>query len=319
MKSTEAFAGCRPSSPPRRSPARERCRRPHRRPQLLVYTALETDQMKAYEERVLQGGARRRDQVGPRLDRRHHGETPCREGQSAGRLSSGAWRRRASLCSRTRACCSRTRRWAWQRSRRSTSDSKNPPDWWGMRRVGRDRLLQHGRSGEDEPAQARNVAGPDQAGLQGQDRDAQSGVVRHRLPGRDGVAADLWRSGWLEIHGRPAREHRAVHAFGQQAVRAGAATANSRSASRSNTAPSRSKPRAGRSTSIFPKEGLGWDLEAVRHHEDDQEARCREETRGLGVDAAGDGALREELRDRRHAGRRAAACPTFPPITRSGW
>ena len=91
----------------------------------------------------------------------------------------------------------------------------------GDGRLGRDGLLQHGRGGEDEPAQARDLAGPDQAGLQGQDRDAEPGVVRHRLPRRDRVAADHGRAERLEVHGRAAREHRAVHALGQQAVRAG--------------------------------------------------------------------------------------------------
>jgi hypothetical protein len=40
--------------------------------QLLVYTALETDQLKAYQEGFNKSPPRHRNQVGARLHRRHH-------------------------------------------------------------------------------------------------------------------------------------------------------------------------------------------------------------------------------------------------------
>jgi ABC-type Fe3+ transport system substrate-binding protein len=58
-------------------------------------------------------------------------------------------------------------------------DKKKVPAWWGMDVWGRHRLLQHGGSAEEEHPQARDLEGPDQAGLQGAGRDAEPGVLRH--------------------------------------------------------------------------------------------------------------------------------------------
>jgi iron(III) transport system substrate-binding protein len=88
-------------------------------------------------------------------------------------------------------------------------------------RVGRDDLLQHRRGREAEHPEARDLEGPDQAGLQGPDRDAAPGVVGHGLLRRDRVAAGVRRGRGLEVHGRAAREHRAVHALGLAPVRVG--------------------------------------------------------------------------------------------------
>ena len=100
-------------------------------------------------------------------------------------------------------------------------DTKNPPAWWGMDVWGATVCFNTVEAAKMNLPKPEIVAGPDQAGLQGQDRDAEPGVVGHRLSRRDVVAADDGRAERLEVHGRPAREHRAVHALGQQAVRAG--------------------------------------------------------------------------------------------------
>ena len=100
--------------------------------QLLVYTALETDQIKAYEEALQQGVPGHRDQVGARLDRRHHREAARREGQSAGRhrgrhlgVEHGGVRQRRHAAG-LRAQGPR------QDRRRSTAITQNPPRWVGM-------------------------------------------------------------------------------------------------------------------------------------------------------------------------------------------
>ena len=216
--------------------------------QLLVYTALETDQLKAYEEGFYKAVNGRRVEVGTRFDRRDHRQAAGREGQSAGRRRLGPGRDEPRAV-RDRGDAAALRARGTRRDPAAIPGQQEPALLVGHGRLGRHRLLQHGRGREDEPAQAGNVAGPDQAGLQGQDRHAQSGLVRHRLPRRDGVAADLRRAGRLEVHGRAAREHRAIHALRQQALRAGGQRRISRSAFRSNIAPTRSRPRAGRSTS----------------------------------------------------------------------
>ncbi len=57
---------------------------------------------------------------------------------------------------------------------------------------------------------------------------------------------------------------------------------------------------------VFPKEGLGWDLEASRHRQGHEEPRRRKETDGLVGHGRGDGPVREQLRDRRRAGAQQA-------------
>ena len=56
---------------------------------LLVYTALEADQLKAYEEAFEAANPDIDDQLGARLDRHRHRQAPGREGQSAGRRRDG--------------------------------------------------------------------------------------------------------------------------------------------------------------------------------------------------------------------------------------
>jgi sulfatase maturation enzyme AslB (radical SAM superfamily) len=57
--------------------------------------------------------------------------------------------------------------------------------------------------------------------LQGPDRDAAPGLVGHRLLRRVGLAADVGRGRGLEVHGRLARKHCAVHTLWLQALQHG--------------------------------------------------------------------------------------------------
>ena len=68
---------------------------------------------------------------------------------------------------------------------------------------------------------------------------------------------------------------------------------------------------------VFPKEGLGWDLEAFAHPQGHEEARRGEEARRLGLEQGRDDAVRQELRDHRAAGRRRSRWRTCRPTTRA--
>ena len=58
---------------------------------------------------------------------------------------------------------------------------------------------------------------------------------------------------------------------------------------------------------VFPKEGLGWDLEAIGIYKGTKNQAAARKADGLGRVGRRDGALREELRDRGGAGAVAAA------------
>ena len=88
-------------------------------------------------------------------------------------------------------------------------------------RLGVGALLQHGRSRSEEAAEADDLGRPDQARIHGPDRHAESGVVRHRLPDGLRLAADDGRGEGLGLHGQAAPEHRLLYAFRLEAVQAG--------------------------------------------------------------------------------------------------
>ena len=97
-----------------------------------VYTALETDQLKAYTESLRQDRPEHRAEVRARLHRRHHRQAARREGEPAGRRDPGRappprWR-----SSRPRACWCPTRRRASRSSTPRFSDTGKPPTWVGM-------------------------------------------------------------------------------------------------------------------------------------------------------------------------------------------
>ena len=137
-------------------------------------------------------------------------------------------------------------------------------------RVGRDGLLQHRRGAEEEHPEARDLEGPDQAGLQGPDRDAEPGLVGHRLLRRHRLAA---RSGAT----RTARA-----AAGSTWTRCTRTSRSTRTRARSPATwpaagefvvgisfeyrANANKAKGAPIDLVFPKEGLGWDLEAFAIH-----------------------------------------------------
>ena len=77
-------------------------------------------------------GAGRRDRLGARLHRRHHGALPCREGQSARRRGARPRRHQPDRCSRRWACSRPTSRRARPRSSPCSATPPRPtpgPAW----------------------------------------------------------------------------------------------------------------------------------------------------------------------------------------------
>ena len=262
--------------------------------QLTVYTALETDQIKAYEAGFSKTNPNIelkwvRDSTGvitaKLLAEKANPQADVVHGRR--RVQPGAARLRT-------ACSSPTRRSTSTRSCRAYRDKKHPPAWVGHGRVGRDGLLQHGRGAEEGNPEARDLEGPDQAGLQGPDRDAEPGLVGHRLLRRHRMAAAVGRprraaagSTWTRCT-RTSRSTRTRARSPAAMAAAGEFVVGISFEYRANSKKAKGAPI----DLVFPKEGLGWDLEGVRHHEEDEEARRGEEARRLGVEQGRDAALR---------------------------
>jgi hypothetical protein len=150
------------------------------------------------------------------------------------------------------------------------SDAARPPAVGGHGRVGRHHLLQPRRGAEARPAQAGELEGPGQAGLQGHHHHAAPGLQRHRLSRRVVVAAEHGRRRRLEVHGRAAPERGPVRAFGLQAVQAGGrGRIPDRHLVRVPRAPGEEVGRAGRPDLPEGRPGLGH--RGHQHHEDEQE------------------------------------------------
>jgi hypothetical protein len=92
-------------------------------------------------------------------------------------------------------------------------DSQNPPTWVGM-----DAWMAAICFNTVEAAK-HNLPMP--KSWQDLTNPVSSGVIGHRFSGRLGLAADLWRREGLELHGRPAPEHQAIHPFRLQALQDG--------------------------------------------------------------------------------------------------
>ena len=190
-------------------------------------------------------------------------------------------------------------------------------------RLGRDGLLQHGRGAEEGHAEARDLEGPDQAGLQGPDRDAEPGLVGHRLLRRHRLAA------------RCGATTTARAAAGSTWTRC---TRTSRSTRTRAPSPA-TWPAAGEYVVGISFEYRGQHQQGqgradrpgvpegrprlgprgVRDPQGHEEARRGEEARRLGVEQGRDAAVRQELRDHRAAGRRRAAGERAGRLRERAW
>ena len=241
---------------------------------------------------VQQGLSGHRAQVGARFDRRHHREGSRRKGESAGRLGrrhlrvehGGVRQRRHAAAVRAQGTRQDLpRSIAIRRIRRAGSawTSTAPRICFNTVEAQKQNL--------PKPESWKDLTKPVYKGKIVMPNPASSGTGFLDVVG---LAADVGRAGRLEVHGRAARERRA----------------STRTRARSRAA----RPGAGefpigisfeyRAVTtkksgapidiVFPTEGLGWDLEASRHHEDDQEGRGGAQADGLACDAGRDGAVR---------------------------
>ncbi len=111
---------------------------------------------RAVQAGVRDGESRRRNRLGPRLDRRRDGEDPRREGQSARRHHLGPRRvqhRAVRLDGPARAVHAEGRR----QVEAGVPQRQEPDDLDRARRVARGDVLQHRRRRQEEPAEARVV------------------------------------------------------------------------------------------------------------------------------------------------------------------
>ena len=200
-------------------------------------------------------------------------------------------------------------------------DKKNPPAWFGMDVWGATicfNTVEAQKSNIPKPETWKDLTKPVYKGQIVMPNPASSGT------GFFDVTA--WLQLWgeaegrrLEVHGRAAREHRAVHALGLQALAPWRRPASTWSASRSSTAANSNKAKGAPIDLVFPKEGLGWDLEAFAIHKGTKKLDAAKKLADWAVEQGRDGAVRQELRDHRPAGAFAAACRTCRPTTRAAW
>ena len=234
--------------------------------QLTVYTALETDQIKAYEAGFNKANPNIelkwvRDSTGvitaKLLAEKANPQADVVMGVAA---SSLALLDSQGMLDAVRAA--QPRRDHEPRYR----DKKSPPAWWGMDVWGATVCFNTVEAQKKGIPEARDLEGPDQAGLQGPDRDAEPGLVGHRLLRRHRLAA---RSGATTT---------ARAAAGSTWTRCTRTSRSTRTRARSRAAWRRAgefvlgisfeyransnKAKGAPIDLVFPKEGLGWDLEA---------------------------------------------------------
>ena len=281
--------------------------------ELNVYTALETDQIKAYEEAF--------KKANPNIDLKWVRDST---GVITAKLLAEKANPQADLVDghvgveprgarTTRACCSRTRRRASTRSRRSTATRRirrSGSAWTSAARRSASTRSRRRSMGLPKPETWKDLTKPIYKGKIVMPNPASSGTGYLDVIGagcRCG-ARPTAGSTWT----RCTRTSRSTRT--RAASRAGRrARASSRSASRSSTARSRRRRRGRADRHHLPDRGPGLGPRGVRHHEEHEEGRGgREALMDWARDARRDGALRQELRDRRDAGHREAAADYVP-------
>ena len=187
---------------------------------------------------------------------------------------------------------------------RKYSDANTPPHWVGMDVWGAticyNRVAAQAK-GIPKPTSWEDLTKPVYKGA----IVMPAGLVRHRLPRRDRVAADLRRRQRLEIHGRARQERRAIRALEPKPCTlagTGEFPIGISFEFRGHELQSQGAPI----DLVFPKEGrLGHGRH--RDHEDDEAARRREEAGRLHGEQGGEPDHRALVGDRRVPGCRAQA------------
>ena len=289
---------------------------------ILVYTALETDQLKAYKDGFEKGQPDVeirwvRDSTGvitaKLLAEKANPQADVVLGLAATSLADAARRRKACCTPYAPKGLAKHQAGAF-----ATAASRRSGSAWtcGAPTI----CFNTVEAQKREPAEARVVEGPDQAGLQGPDRDAAT------RPPRGTGYLDV--SAWLQMCGEAEgwKYMDALHENIAQYTHSGSKPCRQAGAgefaigiSFEYRANRPSKATGAPIDLIFPKEGLGWDMEAIGDHEDDQEAGGGEEARRLG----GRPRRRTSSTPRTSRSWRCPAsrsrCRTLPPTTRSCW
>ena len=149
-------------------------------------------------------------------------------------------------------------------------DKKNPPAWFGMDVWGATmcfNTVEAQKRGIPKPETWKDLTKPVYKGQIVMPNPASRGTGYFDV---DRLADPVWRQGWqgrrLEIHGRAAREHRPVHPFWLQALQHGRQPASIVVGIFFEYRANANKAKGAPIDLVFPKEGLGWDLEAVAIH-----------------------------------------------------
>jgi iron(III) transport system substrate-binding protein len=149
-------------------------------------------------------------------------------------------------------------------------DKKNPPAWFGMDVWGATVCFNTVEAQEAQHPQARDLEGPDQARLQGPDRDAQPG----QFSGTGFFDVTAWLTLWGDDNGKGGgwKYMDGLHENIAQYTHSGSKPCNMAAAGefvvgisfeyRANA----NKAKGAPIDLVFPKEGLGWDLEAFAIH-----------------------------------------------------
>ena len=227
-------------------------RRSAQKTQLMVYTALETDQIKAYEAGFNKANPDIelkwvRDSTGVITAKLLAEKANPQADVVMGVAASSLALLDSKACSQPYAPLNLDAIMA------SYRDKKNPPAWWGMDVWGATvcfNTVEAQKKGIPKPETWKDLTKPVYKGQIVMPNPASSGTGYFDVTAWLHALGRRERQGRrLEVHGRAAREHRAVHALRLQAVQHGGRGRVRRSASRSSTAPTATRPRARRSTS----------------------------------------------------------------------
>ena len=201
-------------------------------------------------------------------------------------------------------------------------DKKNPPAWFGMDVWGATicfNTVEAQKRDIPKPETWKDLTKPIYKGQIVMPNPASLGhrlLRRHRLV--DAVRRRQRQGRRLEVHGRAAREHRAVHAFGQQALQhGGRRRVRGRHQLRVPRQRQQGQGRADRPGVPEGRPGLGPGV--LCHPQGHEEARRGAEAGQLGGQQGRDDALRQELRHHRAAGRGRAAGQRAQGLRGSAW
>ena len=131
-----------------------------------------------------------RDQVGPGLHRHRHREAPRREGQPQGRRHLGAGGDEPAA-HEVGGHAPPLQAEGHRKAGPEVHRQGRPSDMDRHGRLGRGHLREHGGAGEARIPDADVVEGPHQVRVQGPRGDAEPELLRHRLPRRLELAADV--------------------------------------------------------------------------------------------------------------------------------